>query len=111
MCAVFSGTIVELVKARWEHIDFESATWMVPEESVKLSAGLFFQRCAIWFGENATYRPKLFRLRSGALCLSPGSFGFANSSPGFFYGKTFSQGKMKTKTDPTCHHEANYDAN
>lgn len=30
---------VELVKARWEHIDFESAAWVVPEESVKTRRG------------------------------------------------------------------------
>ena len=30
---------VELVKARWEHIDFERGTWLVPDESVKTRAG------------------------------------------------------------------------
>lgn len=29
----------ELVKARWEHIDFERATWFVPDESVKTRVG------------------------------------------------------------------------
>lgn len=31
--------IVELVKARWEHIDFERGTWFVPDESVKTRVG------------------------------------------------------------------------
>lgn len=30
---------VELVKAKWEHIDFERATWWIPDESVKTRAG------------------------------------------------------------------------
>lgn len=30
---------VELVKARWEHIDFEKGTWFVPDESVKTRVG------------------------------------------------------------------------
>jgi integrase len=30
---------VELVKARWEHIDFERGTWFVPDESVKTRVG------------------------------------------------------------------------
>lgn len=30
---------VELVKARWEHIDFERGTWLVPDESVKTRTG------------------------------------------------------------------------
>ena len=29
----------ELVKAKWEHIDFENRTWRVPDESVKTRAG------------------------------------------------------------------------
>lgn len=30
---------VELVKARWEHIDFDRGTWFVPDESVKTRVG------------------------------------------------------------------------
>ncbi len=30
---------VELAKARWEHIDFDRATWWVPEDSVKTRKG------------------------------------------------------------------------
>lgn len=30
---------VELVKAKWEHIDFDRATWWIPDESVKTRAG------------------------------------------------------------------------
>lgn len=30
---------VELVKARWEHVDFERGTWYVPDESVKTRVG------------------------------------------------------------------------
>lgn len=30
---------IELAKARWEHVDFERATWWVPDESVKTRAG------------------------------------------------------------------------
>jgi integrase len=30
---------IELVKARWEHIDFEAGTWWVPDESVKTRSG------------------------------------------------------------------------
>lgn len=30
---------VELVKARWEHIDFQAGTWWVPDESVKTRDG------------------------------------------------------------------------
>ena len=30
---------VELVKARWEHVDLESRTWYVPDESVKTRTG------------------------------------------------------------------------
>ncbi len=30
---------VELVKAKWEHIDFNRATWWVPDESVKTRTG------------------------------------------------------------------------
>ena len=30
---------VELVKARWEHIDFDQATWFVPDDSVKTRVG------------------------------------------------------------------------
>lgn len=30
---------VELVKARWEHVDFERKTWFVPDESVKTRNG------------------------------------------------------------------------
>ena len=30
---------VELVKARWEHVDFDNGTWLVPDESVKTRTG------------------------------------------------------------------------
>lgn len=30
---------IELVKAQWKHLDFERATWWVPEESVKTRTG------------------------------------------------------------------------
>lgn len=30
---------VELIKARWEHIDFKRGTWFVPDESVKTRVG------------------------------------------------------------------------
>ncbi len=30
---------VELVKAKWEHLDFDRATWWIPEDSVKTRSG------------------------------------------------------------------------
>lgn len=30
---------VELVKARWEHVDFDNGTWLVPDDSVKTRTG------------------------------------------------------------------------
>lgn len=45
---------VELVKARWEHIDFERGTWFVPDESVKTRVGFLVPitpTVAKWFGE------------------------------------------------------------
>jgi integrase len=30
---------IELVKARWEHVDFDKGTWYVPDESVKTRQG------------------------------------------------------------------------
>jgi integrase len=45
---------VELVKARWEHIDFERGTWFVPDESVKTRAGFLVPitpTVAKWFKE------------------------------------------------------------
>lgn len=45
---------VELVKARWEHIDFERGTWFVPDESVKTRTGFLVPitpTVASWFKE------------------------------------------------------------
>jgi integrase len=45
---------VELVKARWEHIDFERGTWFVPDESVKTRVGFLVPvtpTVARWFKE------------------------------------------------------------
>jgi integrase len=45
---------VELVKARWEHIDFERGTWFVPDESVKTRSGFLVPitpTVAGWFKE------------------------------------------------------------
>lgn len=45
---------VELVKARWEHIDFERGTWFVPDESVKTRVGFLVPitpTVAGWFKE------------------------------------------------------------
>jgi integrase len=45
---------VELVKARWEHIDFENGTWFVPDESVKTRVGFLVPltpTVAGWFKE------------------------------------------------------------
>lgn len=45
---------VELVKARWEHIDFERKTWHVPDESVKTRTGFLVSitpTVATWFME------------------------------------------------------------
>jgi integrase len=45
---------VELVKARWEHIDFERGTWFVPDESVKTRVGFLVPITATvekWFRE------------------------------------------------------------
>lgn len=45
---------VELVKARWEHIDFERGTWFVPDESVKTRTGFLVPitpTVAGWFQE------------------------------------------------------------
>lgn len=45
---------VELVKARWEHIDFERGTWFVPDESVKTRTGFLVPitpTVAGWFKE------------------------------------------------------------
>lgn len=45
---------VELVKARWEHIDFDRGTWFVPDESVKTRVGFLVpitQTVAKWFRE------------------------------------------------------------
>lgn len=43
---------VELVKARWEHIDFVAGTWFVPDESVKTRQGFLVPitpTVAAWF--------------------------------------------------------------
>jgi integrase len=45
---------VELVKARWEHIDFDRGTWFVPDESVKTRVGFLVPitpTVAGWFRE------------------------------------------------------------
>jgi integrase len=45
---------VELVKARWEHIDFDRGTWFVPDESVKTRVGFLVPitpTVAGWFKE------------------------------------------------------------
>lgn len=45
---------VELVKARWEHIDWELGTWYVPDESVKTRTGFLVPitpTVAEWFRE------------------------------------------------------------
>lgn len=45
---------VELVKARWEHIDFERATWWVPASSVKTRTGFLVpltQTVVKWFND------------------------------------------------------------
>jgi integrase len=45
---------IELVKARWEHIDFERGTWFVPDESVKTRVGFLVPitpTVAGWFKE------------------------------------------------------------
>jgi len=45
---------VELVKARWEHIDLERGTWFVPDESVKTRSGFLVPitpTVAGWFKE------------------------------------------------------------
>jgi integrase len=45
---------VELVKARWEHVDFERGTWFVPDESVKTRVGFLVPitpTVATWFRE------------------------------------------------------------
>ena len=45
---------IELVKARWEHIDFERGTWFVPDESVKTRVGFLVPitpTVAKWLGE------------------------------------------------------------
>lgn len=43
---------IELVKARWEHIDFDRETWWVPDESVKTRVGFLVPitpTVAAWF--------------------------------------------------------------
>lgn len=43
---------VELVKARWEHIDFDRGTWFVPDDSVKTRVGFLVPLTATvsgWF--------------------------------------------------------------
>lgn len=48
----------ELVKAKWEHIDFERATWYVPDDSVKTRAGFLIPLTPTvieWFRELKTY--------------------------------------------------------
>ena len=43
---------IELVKARWEHIDYERGTWFVPDESVKTRVGFLIpitETVAAWF--------------------------------------------------------------
>ena len=43
---------IELVKARWEHIDFDRATWWVPDDSVKTRKGFLVPitpTVASWF--------------------------------------------------------------
>lgn len=45
---------VELVKARWEHVDFDRGTWYVPDESVKTRTGFLVPltpTVAEWFKE------------------------------------------------------------
>lgn len=45
---------VELVKARWEHIDFERGTWFVPDDSVKTRVGFLVPitpTVAGWFAQ------------------------------------------------------------
>lgn len=45
---------IELVKARWEHVDFERGTWYVPDESVKTRVGFLVPitpTVAAWFRE------------------------------------------------------------
>lgn len=45
---------VELIKARWAHIDFERGTWFVPDESVKTRVGFpvpITPTVASWFRE------------------------------------------------------------
>jgi integrase len=45
---------VELVKARWEHIDFDRGTWFVPDDSVKTRVGFLVPitpTVAKWFRE------------------------------------------------------------
>lgn len=45
---------VELVKARWEHVDFDHSTWYVPDESVKTRTGFVVPltpTVAEWFKE------------------------------------------------------------
>lgn len=43
---------IELIKARWEHVDFERGTWFVPDESVKTRVGFLVPMTptvAAWF--------------------------------------------------------------
>jgi integrase len=45
---------IELIKARWEHIDFDRGTWFVPDESVKTRVGFLVPitpTVAAWFRE------------------------------------------------------------
>jgi integrase len=48
---------VELVKAKWEHIDWDKGTWYVPDESVKTRSGFLVPitpTVAAWFRELQT---------------------------------------------------------
>ncbi len=58
---------IELVKAKWEHLDFKQATWWIPDESVKTRSGFlvpltptvidWFQQLKALSGESAYVLP------------------------------------------------------
>lgn len=59
---------VELLKAKWEHVDFERGTWFVPDESVKTRVGFLVPLTATvagWFQE-------LRKLADGSEWVLPG---------------------------------------